>query len=126
MSQTALVTFKNSITMGNSRYDCAGIPSFEPDPLPGLMVSLGHNIRGGTCPVLLDGTDLSSIDPMLMPMPAPRSFPPTLVLAPGSPAIDAGDDGACPATDARGVPRPQDGDGDSVAHCDIGAYELEP
>ena len=35
----------------------------------------------------------------------------------GSPAIDAGNDGACPATDERGVPRPQG------PHCDIGAFE---
>jgi hypothetical protein len=42
---------------------------------------------------------------------------PTLPLLRGSPTIDAGDDATCPATDARGVHRPQG------AHCDIGAYE---
>ena len=35
----------------------------------------------------------------------------------GSLAIDAGDDAACPATDQRGISRPQG------AHCDIGSYE---
>lgn len=44
----------------------------------------------------------------------------TMALLPGSAAIDAGDDTACPATDQRGVTRPQG------AHCDIGAYEAEP
>jgi hypothetical protein len=43
----------------------------------------------------------------------------TMALLPGSPAIDAGDDSACPAADQRGVARPQG------AHCDIGAYELD-
>jgi hypothetical protein len=38
---------------------------------------------------------------------------------PASSAIDAGDDGLCPATDQRGVTRPQG------AHCDIGAFEKE-
>jgi CSLREA domain-containing protein len=36
-----------------------------------------------------------------------------------SPAIDAGSDADCPATDQRGVPRPQG------AGCDIGSYERE-
>nr|WP_298146848.1 right-handed parallel beta-helix repeat-containing protein [uncultured Pseudomonas sp.] len=44
-------------------------------------------------------------------------------LLPGSPAIDAGI-GDCSAYDQRGVPRPQDGNGDGVAVCDLGAVEL--
>jgi hypothetical protein len=44
----------------------------------------------------------------------------THALLDGSPAIDAADDAACPATDQRGVPRPQG------AACDIGAYEYVP
>jgi len=43
----------------------------------------------------------------------------TMALLPGSAAIDAGDDDACPITDQRGIVRPQG------AHCDIGAYEAE-
>ena len=46
-----------------------------------------------------------------------------LRLSAGSPAIDAGNDGVCPATDLRGIDRPVDGDGDLSATCDIGAYE---
>jgi hypothetical protein len=42
----------------------------------------------------------------------------THALLPGSPAIDAGDNTACPATDQRGVTRPLG------AACDIGAYEF--
>ena len=46
-------------------------------------------------------------------------------LLPGSPAIDAGI-GDCIAKDQRGVTRPKDGNGDGVAVCDLGAYELIP
>ena len=41
----------------------------------------------------------------------------------GSPAIDAGNNTQCPATDQRDVPRPIDGDGDGKAICDVGSYE---
>jgi CSLREA domain-containing protein len=42
---------------------------------------------------------------------------PTHALLSGSAAIDTGDDTNCPATDQRGVLRPQG------SHCDVGAYE---
>jgi hypothetical protein len=41
----------------------------------------------------------------------------TAALLPGSPAIDAGGDVACPSTDERGAHRP------IGKHCDVGAYE---
>jgi CSLREA domain-containing protein len=53
---------------------------------------------------------------------APAYFP----LKRGSAAIDAGTNTSCPAADQRGVARPQDGNGDSVAVCDIGSYEYKP
>ena len=40
----------------------------------------------------------------------------------GSPAIDAGDNSTCEATDQRGFARPYDSLGHG-AICDIGAYE---
>ncbi|MCQ3936837.1 MAG: hypothetical protein DPW18_07290, partial [Chloroflexi bacterium] len=48
-----------------------------------------------------------------------------LHLQAGSPAIDAGTNSGCPAADQRGVSRPQDGNGDSTAICDIGAFEMD-
>ena len=49
----------------------------------------------------------------------------THALVADSPAIDAVT-GTCPppADDQRGVDRPQDGDGDNVAVCDIGSFEV--
>lgn len=54
----------------------------------------------------------------------------THALLPGSVAIDAGDADACAAApiaglDQRGHLRPQDGDGDGEAACDVGAYEAD-
>ena len=48
---------------------------------------------------------------------------PSHALLPHSPAIDTGNNAGCPPIDQRGSVRPKDGDGDSVATCDIGAYE---
>ena len=47
-----------------------------------------------------------------------------MMLSPSSPAIDAGTNAVCPATDYRGFPRPVDGNGDGTAICDMGAYEF--
>jgi len=45
----------------------------------------------------------------------------THALIKGSPGVDAAPvDSDCPATDQRGIARPQGGG------CDIGAFELEP
>lgn len=43
----------------------------------------------------------------------------THALLGGSPAIDAADDAGCPASDRRGVARPQG------ASCDVGSYEQQ-
>lgn len=101
----------NSIVSNNS-IDCG---------LGGGMIvtSNGHNIeRQDTCG-LADATDQVGIDPLLGSLSDNGGPTQThaLSLNPPSPAIDAGDDTTCPATDQRGVSRPQ------AAHCDIGAYE---
>jgi len=41
----------------------------------------------------------------------------------GSPAIDSGTNTGCPSFDLDGTARPKDGNGDSTATCDMGAYE---
>jgi CSLREA domain-containing protein len=41
----------------------------------------------------------------------------------GSPAIDSATNTGCPATDFDGTSRPQDGNNDGTATCDMGAFE---
>jgi predicted outer membrane repeat protein len=57
-------------------------------------------------------------DPLLGPLADNGGPQQTMALGAGSPAINAGNLTACPATDQRGIGRPQ-GSG-----CDIGAYEV--
>jgi len=81
------------------------------------VVSQGHNLASdNTCSLTAAG-DLPNANPSLGPLQDNGGPTPTHALLPGSPAIDQGDDLACPAADQRGIPRPQG------AACDIGAYE---
>jgi len=66
------------------------------------------------------GTDLVNTAPDLGPLQSNGGPTETMALLAGSPAINAGSNTGCPATDQRGVPRPQGGT------CDIGAYESAP
>ena len=86
----------------------------------GVFTSSGHNLDSGMSCGLTGVGDLSNTDPLLGPLQNNGGFTETMALRPGSPAIDAGDNSNCPATDQRGVPRPQG------AACDIGAYEFQP
>ena len=55
-----------------------------------------------------------------------RGPTPTHALPMGSPAIDAVPAASCASvTDQTGKVRPQDGNGDMAADCDIGAFEVE-
>jgi hypothetical protein len=76
----------------------------------------GHNLEDtNTCGFANTGS-LINTNPLLGPLNE-YGWSSLHPLLPGSPAIDAGDDAACPATDIRGFHRP------TGTHCDIGAYE---
>ncbi len=92
------LNIRNTIIAGNT-----------PDDVVGGYLDQGNNLVGG--------------DPRLGPLADNGGSTLTHALLPGSPAIDAGDNAAAPATDQRGVARPQDGDGDGTATVDIGAVE---
>jgi hypothetical protein len=83
---------------------------------PGVIVSAGHNIDSADQCGFSAAGDKVNVDPLLAPLSANGGPTATMALLAGSPAIDAGAD--CPATDQRGVARPQG------AACDIGAFEL--
>src|SRR5262249_25887047 len=84
-----------------------------------FIVSLGHNLDDGTSCNFAAAGDRVNADAALGALQDNGGFTQTIGLLPGSQAIDAGDAAACPASDQRGVMRPQGG------ACDIGAYERQ-
>jgi len=85
--------------------DCINPPSTNINNL------INNLIEDGSCSPTLTG------DPMLGPLQNNGGTTQTMALIPGSPAINAGDNGTCEATDQRGITRPQ------TTTCDMGAYE---
>lgn len=107
------------LSLGSSVVD--GVGCWQPD---GDFTSLGHNVIADTtgCTVTAVSGDQFNINPQLSPLQYYNSPQRTMTqaLLPGSPALEAGDSGSCPATDQRGVNRPVN------ANCDAGAYERDP
>jgi hypothetical protein len=104
--RTGSLTVQNSVLAGNSGGNCGTV-------IP--VTDGGHNISwpDTTCPGI-------NADPRLGPLASNGGPTQTLALLPTSPAIDALPrvGAGCPATDQRGISRPQG------PNCDIGAFEL--
>jgi hypothetical protein len=101
----------------------------------GSVNSGGYNLEDGDSCALGATGDVTSTSPLLMylmeygnPVAGTAGSQERMPLHPldrNSPAIDTGDDAHCPAVDQRGLTRPVDGDGDSTATCDRGAFEFD-
>ena len=97
----------------------------RPSASVAVSTTNGGNLEspGNTCG-LNDGTDQTGVaDPLVGALADNGGPTDTHDLLKGSPAIDTGVSGFCPAIDQRGAPRPFDGDGQNGAECDIGAVE---
>jgi hypothetical protein len=85
--------------------------------------SLGHNIEDTTpsqCGLSSPLGDQFGTNPLLGSLAANGGLTQTIAPLAISPAIDALQGNGCPATDQRGITRPQG------AACDVGAYETAP
>jgi CSLREA domain-containing protein len=101
----------------------AGGAAHGPNCAGTTFTSQGHNLEDTTpsqCGLSAAMGDLIGADPLLGALQSNGGPTQTQALLAGSPAIDAGTDSGCPATDERGVARPQG------SACDIGAYEVAP
>lgn len=110
------VTLKNTLLAFNYAFN--GV-EFVSGNYSGSGTSQGHNLSSDTTAVFLTAAgDINNVDPRLAPLANYGGPTETHALLGNSPAIDAGDNNGAPATDQRGVVRPQ---GSAV---DIGAFEL--
>jgi CSLREA domain-containing protein/uncharacterized repeat protein (TIGR01451 family) len=111
---TAALAVKNTIVAGNTAptgpSDCGAV----------AMLTSDHNLSGDASCMFTDPGSKQSTNPQLGALQNNGGQTDTMALLAGSPAIDAGTNAGCPATDQRGVARPQG------STCDIGAFELVP
>jgi hypothetical protein len=109
---TSSLQVRNSIFWGNTAPSGAQIYNDI-----STVFSVSYSVvQGGYA----GGTHIIAADPKLEALGNYGGATQTIPLLAGSSAIDTGNDAVCPATDQRGVARPQG------AHCDIGAYEWIP
>ncbi len=105
----------NTIIAGNT--DGGTAPDCDGD-----LNSLGNNLIQDTtgCTIGGDTTgNITGVDPQLGALAANGGLTQTRAVVPGTPPHNAGRNAGCPATDQRGVARPQEGT------CEIGAYEYQ-
>ena len=123
------VTFNsNSAIFGGGIINFSSSPTIHNTILWGNATTYGAQMYNdsSSIPVVSDsvvqggyagGTNILSTDPVLGALGDYGDFTQTIPLLPGSSAIDTGNVTTCPATDQRGVARPQG------AQCDMGAFE---
>jgi CSLREA domain-containing protein len=118
---TATVRLRNTLLAGSvSGGNCSG-----------TITDIGGNLEDGATCGFTQANSQSNANPGLDPAGLKDNGGPTqtIALVPGiSDAIDKGVNSVCASLigniDQRGLARPADGNNDSVAQCDIGAFEL--
>jgi hypothetical protein len=108
-----MLILRNTLLANNTAQNCS---------VTAGLTSQGSNLSSdGTCAsVFTQPGDLNNANPVLGPLQNNGGFASTQALLAGSQAIDAVTASNCPppATDQRGITRPQG------ARCDIGAFEV--
>ena len=95
------------------------LSSNTPGNCLGALTDGGHNLSSDASCAFFGMGSMTNTNPKLGPLADNGGPTFTLALLPDSPAIDAGNAVGAPATDQRGVARPQG------PRVDIGAYEFQ-
>lgn len=127
---SAAVSLWNSLLGRNNSYpndpDCSGTVTSFGNNLVSVSEVGGVPKCVGLLASDLRGTDAVPINPRIRPLGSYGGTTETRKLLQGSRAVDAGNDALCPPDDQRGRSRPFDANGDGVATCDIGSFEISP
>jgi predicted outer membrane repeat protein len=119
-------TLQDSIVAGNSAPAGPDLKNAA-----STAFSLIGNPSGATIDASVAGSNLTGVDPQLLPLAANGGPTPTMALAATSPAIDKGSAFGL-STDQRGLPRPFDvptisnSPAPGADGSDIGAFEFQP
>lgn len=119
VDNSASVTILNSIISGNIATGVAAPANCKIDVIASVILEESNNDSDGTCNFVAP-TDHPNSTTALGPLQDNGGPTPTHALTAGGSAVDGGAASSCPATDQRGIARPQ------LGACDIGAYELAP
>jgi hypothetical protein len=90
-----------------------------------MVTSADNNIESSSTCGFTAANDQRDTDPELCLLDYYGGPTLTHALPATSAALDAGALANCPASDQRGLPRPDDGDGVGGAACDVGAFETQ-
>ncbi|HKS36398.1 MAG TPA: choice-of-anchor Q domain-containing protein, partial [Verrucomicrobiae bacterium] len=109
---SAIANSAGSVTLKNTilAYGSPGINA------AGTILDGGNNLSSDATPAFTSPASRANTDPLVLPLANYGGTNWTAALAPNSPAIDQGNDAACPPTDQRHFVR--------VGQSDIGAYEF--
>ncbi|HWK25586.1 MAG TPA: fibronectin type III domain-containing protein [Solirubrobacter sp.] len=114
-TDSGATTIAQNTIFGPAGYGTACVAANRSDIANPVTKDAGNNLVADTS---CGGVAGAPVDPLVGPTGFNGGETPTAALLHGSPAIDAGADAACPATDQRGEPR--------HGTCDIGAFEAHP